>query len=128
MKELVAEVIGDGNMFDKARQEKAIAGSSKPLPRSMMKNKVQDGARTGIGPHVNQSEQHKGMIPPPNLRPMKDFNPAEPAILHDTVNDCIITWDWERADDFRKNAVYDAEGRVAWRGLVFDGWGNVLGG
>jgi hypothetical protein len=21
------------------------------------------------------------MIPPPNLRPMKDFNPAEPAIL-----------------------------------------------
>ena len=25
------------------------------------------------------------MIPPPNLRPMKDFNPAEPAILHDVV-------------------------------------------
>src|SRR3954468_7425062 len=80
MKELVAEVIGDGNMFDKARQEKAIAGSSKPLAMSKMKNEVQDGARTGIGPYVNQSEQHKGMIPPPNLRPMKDFNPAEPAI------------------------------------------------
>jgi hypothetical protein len=28
MKELVAEVIGDGNMFDKARQEKAIAGGA----------------------------------------------------------------------------------------------------
>jgi len=38
LKELVAEVIGDGNMFDKARQEKA--GDS--------------------------------MIPPPNLRLMKD--------------------------------------------------------
>jgi hypothetical protein len=25
------------------------------------------------------------MIPPPNLRPMKDFNPAELAILHDVV-------------------------------------------
>ena len=25
------------------------------------------------------------MIPPPNLLPMKDFNPAEPAILHDVV-------------------------------------------
>jgi hypothetical protein len=82
LKELVAEVIGDGNMFDKARQEKA--GES--------------------------------MIPPPNLRPMKDFNPAEPAILHDAGNDCIVTWDWERADDFRRNAVYDAEGRVAWHG------------
>jgi hypothetical protein len=46
LKELVAEVIGDGKMFDKARQEKA----------------------------------GDGMIPPPNLRPMKDFNPAEPAI------------------------------------------------
>jgi hypothetical protein len=45
---------------------------------------------------------------------MKDFNPSEPAILHDAVNDCIVTWDWERAEDFRKNAVYDAEGRVAW--------------
>jgi hypothetical protein len=29
MKELVAEVIGDGNMFDKARQEKAMAAGSK---------------------------------------------------------------------------------------------------
>jgi hypothetical protein len=96
LKELVAEVIGDGNMFDKARQEKAMAGGS--------------------------------MIPPPNLRPMKDFNPAEPAILHDAVNNCIVTWDWERADHFRKNAVYDAEGRVAWQGYIFDGWGNVLGG
>jgi hypothetical protein len=59
---------------------------------------------------------------------MKDFNPAEPAILHDTVKDLIVTWDWERAEDFKKNAVHDAEGRVAWRGFVFDGWGNVLGG
>ena len=59
---------------------------------------------------------------------MKDFNPAEPAILHDAVKDCIVTWDWERADDFKKNAVYDSEGRVAWHGHVFDGWGNVLGG
>jgi hypothetical protein len=30
------------------------------------------------------------MIPPPSLRPMKDFNPAEPAVLHDAVNDCIV--------------------------------------
>jgi hypothetical protein len=36
------------------------------------------------------------MIPPPKLRPMKDFNPAEPAILHDVLKDCIVTWDWER--------------------------------
>jgi hypothetical protein len=114
VKELVAEVIGDGNMFDKARQEKAIAGGGAPLPKSNMKNEVQDGGRTGIGlnssPHAEPEPAGQGMIPPPSLRPMKDFNPAEPAVLHDAVNDCIVTWDWERADDFRKNAVYDAEG------------------
>jgi hypothetical protein len=98
MKQLVAEVVGDGTMFDKARkEEQASAGS----------------ART---------------VTPPNLHPMKDFNPAEPAILHDAVNDRIITWDWEHADDFRKNAVLHSDGRVAWGGFVFDGWGNVLGG
>jgi hypothetical protein len=59
---------------------------------------------------------------------MEDFDPGEPAILHDAVNDCIVTWGWERADYFRKNAVYDAEGRAAWQGHVLDGWGNVLGG
>jgi hypothetical protein len=115
MKELVAEVIGDGNMFDKARQEKAIAAGSKGL-----------GLHTP--PKADPDPACQGVVPPPNLRHMRDFNPAEPAILHDAINDSIVTWDWERADDFRKKAVYDAEGRVAWDGHVFDGWGNVLGG
>jgi hypothetical protein len=122
MKELVAEVIGDGNMFDEARQEEAIARGSKPFLESEMK----DGLNTPA--HSEPAAARQGMVPPPNLRPMKDFDPAEPAILHDAVNDCIVTWDWERADNFRKNAVYDAKGRIAWDGHVFDGWGNVLGG
>jgi hypothetical protein len=66
--------------------------------------------------------------PPEGLRPMKDFNPSEPAILHDVLNAKIITWDWELADDWRKNAVHDHDGRAVWGGIVFDGWGNVLGG
>jgi hypothetical protein len=77
MKELVAEVIGDGNMFDKARQEKAIAGGSKPLPMSKMKNEVQDGARLGSGlntpPHVEQQPAGQGMIPPPSLASYEGF-------------------------------------------------------
>ena len=59
---------------------------------------------------------------------MKDFDPSQPAILHDVVTDKIVTWDWQRAADFRANAVYDDKGRVTWGGMVFDGWGNVLGG
>jgi len=62
------------------------------------------------------------------LRPMNDFDPSEPAILHDVLEDRIVTWDWDRADDWRRNAVYDQHGRAAWQGMVFDGWDNVLGG
>ena len=98
------------------------------MPRQQVTSKKQDekssGARTGVRLNPANAKTEPGspsMMPPPNLRPMKEFNPAEPAILHDAVNDCIVTWDWERADDFRKNAVYDAEGRVAGHGHVFDG-------
>jgi hypothetical protein len=59
---------------------------------------------------------------------MREFDPTQPAILHDVVTDKIITWDWKQAADFRNNARYDDRGRVAWSGMIFDGWGNVLGG
>jgi hypothetical protein len=59
---------------------------------------------------------------------MKDFDPSQPAILHDVVSDKIVTWDWQQAADFRDNATYHEDGRVAWRNMLFDGWGNVLGG
>jgi hypothetical protein len=67
-------------------------------------------------------------IPPEGLRPMSDFDPSQPAILHDVLTDKILTWDWARAEDFRNNAVTDQSGRVAWDGMILDGWGNVLGG
>jgi hypothetical protein len=65
---------------------------------------------------------------PPEMKPMISFNPSEPAILHDRSTDKIETWTGEDAADFRENAIIDADGSVEWRGFVFDGWGNVLGG
>jgi hypothetical protein len=59
---------------------------------------------------------------------MKDFNPSEPAILHDQITDTIVTWSGEDADAFRRDGVWREDGAVAWNGFVFDGWGNVLGG
>jgi hypothetical protein len=59
---------------------------------------------------------------------MKDFNPSEPAILHDRVSDTIITWSGEQANAFRRSGVACDDGSVAWNGYEFDGWGNVLGG
>ena len=68
------------------------------------------------------------MTVPGGLSPMADFDPTQPAILHDVLNDRIVTWDWEKHADFNKNALVHADGHVAWDGQVFDGWGNVLGG
>ena len=39
---------------------------------------------------------------PPNiLRPMKDFDPSEPAILHDRISYTIVAWSGEEAAAFR---------------------------
>ncbi|OAF05526.1 hypothetical protein AYJ54_01055 [Bradyrhizobium centrolobii] len=63
-----------------------------------------------------------------SLRPMRDFDPTEPAILHDRASDAIITWTAEDADDYRRASRPLGDGSVAWKEFVFDGWGNVLGG
>jgi hypothetical protein len=59
---------------------------------------------------------------------MKDFDPSEPAILHDQVSDQIISWTGEDAEAFRRAQVARDDGTIAWNEFVFDGWGNVLGG
>src|ERR1700686_2174531 len=64
--------------------------------------------------------------PPPGLRPMSDFDPSEPAILHDRLSDTIEPWTGEEADDYRKHSIVHADGAVEWGGFMFDGWGNVL--
>jgi hypothetical protein len=66
--------------------------------------------------------------PPPTLHPMTDFDPSEPAILHDRISDTIIAWSVEEADAFRRSCVQREDGALAWNGYEFDGWGNVLGG
>jgi hypothetical protein len=67
-------------------------------------------------------------IPPHGMRPMSTFDPTVPAILHERRTDRIITWTGERAGDWVRNARVPADGLVEWDGLLFDGWGNVLGG
>jgi len=59
---------------------------------------------------------------------MSTFDPSQPAILHDMLNERIIPWSGEDVAQFRKYVKYEADGTVGWDGLMFDGWGNVLGG
>ena len=66
--------------------------------------------------------------PPPGLRQMIDFDPSEPAILHDRLNDTIEPWTGENAEDYKQNSIAHPDGTIEWQGMIFDGWGNVLGG
>lgn len=69
-------------------------------------------------------------VPPKEMRPMETFDPSELAILHDALNDKIITWlaEPEPLANFRKYATLQPDGTIEWDGLILDGWGNVLGG
>lgn len=57
------------------------------------------------------------------MRPMADFEPCKAALVHDQLNDQVISWE---PDQHRKN--YDkhahrlADGVIAWDGLLLDGW------
>jgi len=62
------------------------------------------------------------------MRPMSEFDPAEPAILHDCLNDTILPWTGELKDDWLRGARPHAQGVIAWGGRLFDGWDEPLGG
>jgi hypothetical protein len=59
---------------------------------------------------------------------MREFNPAKPAVLRDRTNNSIYTWTGEFEEDFRRTAIHRGDGTVEWRGCMFDGWDDVLGG
>ena len=66
--------------------------------------------------------------PPPALKPMNDFDPFEPAFLHDQRTDRIVTWSGEDAAAYHETAEVHADVTVEWKTYLLDGWGNVLGG
>lgn len=66
--------------------------------------------------------------PPRGLRPMEEFNPSLPAVLHDRVKGAIRAWTGDDAEAFRQTAVTCSDGTIQWQNAVFDGWGHVLGG
>ena len=59
---------------------------------------------------------------------MLSFNPSEPAKVHHRVTGAIEIWTGEDETKSRMGARTLPDGAVTWRGFVFDGWGNVLGG
>jgi hypothetical protein len=62
------------------------------------------------------------------MKPMSTFNPSQPALLHDQLNDDTFAWTGEQADHWRQHAKEASEGVIGWDGCLIDGWCEPLGG
>jgi hypothetical protein len=57
------------------------------------------------------------------LRPMSDFDPARPALVHDSLNDRTFEWKPDEfLEHYREHAQPAAKGVIGWDGLLLDGW------
>ena len=58
----------------------------------------------------------------PELRPMAEFDPARPCLLHDQLNDVMVDWNADWREDWRLYAHPHAPGVIEWDGRLLDGW------
>jgi hypothetical protein len=61
------------------------------------------------------------------MKSMKAFDPSQPAMLHDRINDQMVEWspdDMEAA--YRKHATEAEPGVISFDGRLFDGWQPVV--
>jgi hypothetical protein len=57
------------------------------------------------------------------LRPMNEFDPSKPAMVHDRLND--ETFEWKPEQYFKSYLKYAHPhdvGVIEWDGLLLDGW------
>ena len=55
-------------------------------------------------------------------RPMGEFDPSEPALVHDRRTKRLIPWEPAFRHSFARQAYEIAPGVVAYDGLLLDGW------
>lgn len=62
--------------------------------------------------------------PNPPWRPMSEFDPTKPAILHDELNDQAFEWSGarEQFSHWQKYAKWHTESVITWCGHLFDRW------
>lgn len=59
------------------------------------------------------------LLPP--WRPMSEFDPSRPAVLHDAVNDIEIEWSGD-ADEWRRVTLQHTENVISFDGYLIDRW------
>jgi hypothetical protein len=58
----------------------------------------------------------------PLCRPMREFDPSEPALVHDRRTNRLIPWEPAFRHSFARQARELEPGVVAYDGLLLDGW------
>src|SRR4029453_9900643 len=59
----------------------------------------------------------------PDWRPMTEFDPSKPALVHDKLNDQVIDWEPERhGKDYKDGHCDFGNGVIEWDGLPLDRW------
>jgi hypothetical protein len=59
------------------------------------------------------------------LRPMNEFDPTKPSLVHDVLNKDTFAWKPEWAAIYREHARDMGKGVMNWDGLLLDGWEEV---
>lgn len=60
--------------------------------------------------------------PPPLCRPMSEFDPSEPAMVHDLRRDRMLPWSPAFQRSYERTARELESGVVDYDGLLLDGW------
>ena len=59
----------------------------------------------------------------PDWRPMAEFDPSKPALVHDKLDDRVIDWQPERYQrHYQAFAMLLAPGVIHWDDRLLDGW------
>jgi hypothetical protein len=59
----------------------------------------------------------------PDWRPMAEFDPSKPALVHDKLNDQVLDWQPERYQrHYQAFAMPLAPGVIHWDDRLLDGW------
>jgi hypothetical protein len=55
---------------------------------------------------------------------MSEFEPSQPGLVHDSLNDVMIEWQPKWAQHYREHAIR-AGHVIGWDGRLLDGWSEL---
>src|SRR4029450_9408033 len=129
----IQQVVLDGSEPPDVEIEVKLLPEGRRLPDFPSKNEPLGGWRNNVGVlneflfNAWQSQEPLARKKPdesgPGWRPMSEFDPSKPALVHDRLNDQTIDWEPERhGTDYKAGHRNFGDGVIEWDGLLLDRW------